>query len=126
MNVQALEAIAESQNRLMNGTIDFCHASYIFSDRSHRDSVSGTQSAYQLSHKRFIPEFCRAWNEGYLQRVKASKCLPLLCQDYSTLGGIWNRMPTWSNPALRHCSIFCSTEGKRDGILVIYSLQKPI
>ena len=54
MNVQALEAIAESQNRLMNGIIDFCHASYIFSDRSHRDSVSGTQSAYQLSRKRFI------------------------------------------------------------------------
>ncbi|MGC2221041.1 MAG: hypothetical protein WA624_01035 [Methylocella sp.] len=54
MNVQALEAIAESQNRLMNGIIEFCHASYIFSDRSHRDSVAGTQSAYQLSRKRFI------------------------------------------------------------------------
>jgi hypothetical protein len=54
MNVQALEAIAESQNRLMNGIIEFCHASYIFSDRSHRDSVAGTQSAYQLSRKGFI------------------------------------------------------------------------
>jgi hypothetical protein len=54
MNVQALEAIAESQNRLMNGIIEFCHASYIFSDRSHRDSVAGTQNAYQLSRKRFI------------------------------------------------------------------------
>src|SRR5271163_4385807 len=72
------------------------------------------------------PEFYRACSEGYLQQLEASKCLPLLCQDYSTRGGIWNRMPMWLNPALRHCSIFCSTEGKRDGILVIYSLQKPI
>ncbi|MGH7887360.1 MAG: hypothetical protein ACREPG_05810, partial [Candidatus Binatia bacterium] len=55
VNVQALEAMAESQNRLMSGIIDFCHASYIFSDRSHRDSVAGTQSAHQLSQKRFIP-----------------------------------------------------------------------
>jgi hypothetical protein len=73
MNVQALEAIAESQNRLMNGIIDFCHASYIFSDRSHRDSVSGTQSAYQLSQKRFIPRILPRLERGLLATGKGQQ-----------------------------------------------------
>ncbi|MGH6848087.1 MAG: hypothetical protein ACREC0_11815 [Methylocella sp.] len=70
MNVQALEAIAESQNRLMSGIIDFCHASYIFSDRSHRDSVAGTQGAYQLSQKWFIPRILPRLERGLLATGK--------------------------------------------------------
>ena len=73
MNVQALEAIAESQNRLMNGIIDFCHASYIFSDRSHPDSVSGTQSAYQLSQKRFISRILPRVERGLLATGKGQQ-----------------------------------------------------
>ena len=73
MNVQALEAIAESQNRLMNGIIDFCHASYIFSDRSHRDSVSGTPSAYQLSQNRFIPRILPRLERGLLATGKGQQ-----------------------------------------------------
>ncbi|HEX3497358.1 MAG TPA: hypothetical protein VHT02_09360, partial [Methylocella sp.] len=66
MNVQALEAIAESQNRLVNDIIDFCHASYIFSDRSHRDGAAGTQSAYHLLQKRFIPRILPRLERGLL------------------------------------------------------------
>ncbi|MGI8570269.1 MAG: hypothetical protein ACR2KT_15075 [Methylocella sp.] len=73
MNVQALEAIAESQNRLMSGIIDFCHASYIFSDRSHRDSVAGTQSAHQLSQKRFIPRILPRLERGLLATGKGQQ-----------------------------------------------------
>jgi hypothetical protein len=73
MNVQALEAIAESQNRLMSGIIDFCHASYIFSDRSHRDSVAGTQSSYQLTQKGFVPRILSRLEPRLLATRKGQK-----------------------------------------------------
>jgi hypothetical protein len=57
----------------MSGIIDFCQASYIFSDRSHRVSVAGTQSAYQLSQKRFIPRILPRLERGLLATGKGQQ-----------------------------------------------------
>jgi hypothetical protein len=73
MNVQALEAIAESQNRLVSGVIDFCQASYIFTDRSHRDSVAGTQGTDQLTRKRYIPRILPRLDRGVLATGKGQQ-----------------------------------------------------
>jgi hypothetical protein len=73
MNVQALEAIAESQNRLVSGVIDFCQGSYIFTDRSHRDSVAGTQGTDQLSRKTYIPRILPRLGRGILATGKGQQ-----------------------------------------------------
>lgn len=73
MNVRALEALAESQNRLVSGVIDFCQASYIFTDRSHRDSVAGTQGTYQLSGKNYIPRILPRLDRGVLATGKGQQ-----------------------------------------------------
>lgn len=72
-NVDALEAIAESQHRLVSGIIDFCQASYIFSNRSHRDSIAGTKSAHHLSRKMFIPRILPRLERGLLATGKGQQ-----------------------------------------------------
>ncbi|MGH6849549.1 MAG: hypothetical protein ACREDD_03705 [Methylocella sp.] len=115
LNVQALEAIAESQNRLMSGIIDFCHASYIFADKSHRDGVAGTQCGTQISQKRFIYRLLPRLDRAFLISGKVQQMFAIAMSGLFDTGWYLEQNPDVaqsSTSALRHFLLHGGQEGR--------------